>query len=616
MKRLEKLYLDFKDNSHALEMVKALFKELFNSINFGMAIYEVTDNSRDFIFKDFNKAAEKIDKIKKRDLIGKSARETFPGIIEFGLFDVFKRVYKTGRPEYHPVTMYKDSRISGWRENYVFRFPSGEIVTAYKDLTKEKQAEQELKINEEKYRSLFERSLDGIYETTIEGKYIDVNPALIKMLGYSSKKELMSIDIPTQLYISKNDRPELKDRNRIFETKLKKKDGSIIYVGISSRVVDKDGIPVFYEGIVRDITRRKKVEERLNFLSFHDKLTGLYNRAYFDEELQRLDTKRQLPLSVVMADVNGLKLVNDAFGHNEGDLLLCKCAEIFEKCFRKEDIIARWGGDEFIILLPKTTEKEAVSIIDRIEKECSSSDGQKIPISISMGSSTKTDLSKSIKEITLEAEELMYQRKLIESKSFSSSTITSLKRILLEKSIETEEHTERTRVLALQLGKSLNLSENVLTELSLLSILHDIGKVAIPEELLLRKGKLSKIEWELIKKHPKIGYNITRSSPHLAHIADAILSHHEWWDGSGYPQGLKGDEIPLTSRILAIVDAYDVMISGRPYKSKMNIKEIIKEFKRCSGNQFDPHIVKNFLYILQNNKIYNNPIIHKDNDLL
>jgi len=166
------------------------------------------------------------------------------------------------------------------------------------------------------------------------------------------------------------------------------------------------------------------------------------------------------------------------------------------------------------------------------------------------------------------------------------------------------------------LGKSLNLSENVLTELSLLSILHDIGKVAIPEELLLRKGKLSKIEWELIKKHPKIGYNIIRSSPHLAHIADAILSHHEWWDGSGYPQGLKGDEIPLTSRILAIVDAYDAMIGGRPYKSKMNIKEIIKEFKKCSGNQFDPHITKNFLYILQNNKIYNNPIIHKDNDLL
>jgi len=277
-----------------------------------------------------------------------------------------------------------------------------------KDLTKEKQQEEELKLNEEKYRSLFKRSLDGIYETTIEGKYIDVNPALVKMLGYKSKKELMSIDIPTQLYVSRNDRPGIKDRNKTFETKLKKKDGSVIYVEISSKVVYKDGKPAFYEGMVRDITRRKKAEEMLSFLSFHDNLTGLYNRAYFDEELKRLDTKRQLPLSIIMADINGLKLVNDAFGHKEGDVLLCKSAEIFEKCFRKEDIIARCGGDEFIILLPKTTEKESISIIKRVEEECLKLDGLKIPISISMGSSTKTDIGKNTKEIILEAEEWMY----------------------------------------------------------------------------------------------------------------------------------------------------------------------------------------------------------------
>ena len=137
------------------------------------------------------------------------------------------------------------------------------------------------------------------------------------MLGYKSKKELMSIDIPTQLYVSKNDRPDFKNRNKTFETRLKKKDGSIIYVEISSRVVYEDGKPLFYEGIVRDITSRKKADELLNFLSFHDSLTGLHNRAYFNEELKRLDTKRQLPLSIIMADVNGLKLINDAFGHKK-----------------------------------------------------------------------------------------------------------------------------------------------------------------------------------------------------------------------------------------------------------------------------------------------------------
>ena len=602
MKRLDKLNLEASNSTYILEM-KNLLRELLKSINVGIAVYEATGNGSDFIFKDFSKAAEKIDKIKKSEVIGKSVKAVFPKVVEFGLFDMFKRVYETGKAEYHPLVIYKDNRISGWRENYVFKRPSGEIVEVYKDLTKEKKKEEELKLSEENYKSLFNRSLDGIYKTTIEGKYIDVNPALVKMLGYKSKKELMSIDIPTQLYVSKNDRPDFKNRNKTFETRLKKKDGSIINVEISSRVVYIEGKPAFYEGIVRDITSRKKADELLNFLSFHDSLTGLYNRAYFDEELKRLDTKRQLPLSIIMADVNGLKLINDAFGHKKGDLALIKCAEIFKKSLRDEDIIARWGGDEFIILLPKTSEKEALSIIDRIEKESPKLNGKEITISISMGSSTKTETDRSINEVILEAEDRMYQRKLIEGRSFASSIITTLKRILLEKSIETEEHTERINILSLKLGRALNLSKSKLAELSLLSMLHDIGKVAVPEELLLKEGKLSKNEWELVKKHPRVGYDIVRSYPHLAHIAEAILYHHEWWDGSGYPQGLKGNEIPLTSRILAVVDAYDVMASGRSYKSKMDIKQIIQEFEKYSGKQFDPYIAKKFLELFKDDMI-------------
>ena len=595
MKKLEKLYLE---KCNELKTTKTLFGKLFNNIDNGIAVYEFRDDIDDFIFKDFNKVAEKIDKIKRKNLIGKSVKEVFPGVVELGLFDAFKRVYKTGKPEHCPVNLYRDNRILGWRENYVFKLPTGEVVAIYKDLTKQKQAEEELRTSEEKYRSLFESSIDGIYKSTIEGKYIDANPALFKMLGYENKEELMSIDIPTQLYVSKNDRPEYTKRDRVFETKLKKKDGSEIYVGISSRVLYKNNKPEFYEGIVRDITEQKKVEEQLKFLSFHDRLTGLYNRAYFEEELKRLDAERQLPLSIIMADINGLKLTNDIFGHKEGDLLLCKCARIFKKCFRMEDIISRHGGDEFVMLLPKTTEQEIIDIINRVKEECSKTDGQKIPISVSMGGSTKTVMDKDINEVLLEAEEWMYQRKLTESRSISSTTIASLNKILLEKSIVTKEHTERTNILALQLGKSLNLPDNTLAELSLLSTLHDIGKVAIPEEILLKQEKLSKSEWKLIKKHPEIGSNIARSSPHLAHIANAILSHHERWDGSGYPQGLKGGEIPITSRILALVDAYDAMISGRPYKSKMNKEEVIEEIKRCSGNQFDPDMVEKFLSII------------------
>lgn len=599
MNKSEKTQLILKEKLKKLEGTKVLLKEIFTSINTGIAIYKAVDKGEDFVFKDINKAAERIDKIKKKDIAGKSIKEIFPAISEFGLFEILKKVYRTGKAEHHQISLYKDERISGWRKNYIFKLPSEEIVTIYEDLTWQKQRDETIKINEERYRELFESSIDGIYQSTIEGKYIDANPALVKMLGYDNKEELIKIDIPTQLYARQEDRPKSDKRNRVFETRLKKKDGSVIDVEISSKVIYENDKPSFYQGIVRDITERKKFEEKLKFLSFHDKLTGLYNRAYFEEELKRLDTKRQLPLSIIIADVNGLKLVNDAFGHKKGDQLLCSCTRIFSKCFRKEDIIARWGGDEFAMLLPRTTEQEADDIKNRIIKECRKSTKQKIPISISIGSSTKTAANKNIGTVIIEAEEWMYQSKLTESRSISSSIITSLRKVLSEKSIETEEHADRTNALAIRLGKSLNLSEKELSELSLLSSLHDIGKVAIPERILLKQSRLSKSDWKIIKRHPQTGYNIIRSSPHLAHTANAVLAHHEWWDGSGYPQKLKGENIPVTARILAVVDAYDVMANGRPYKNRMDNNKIFKELKNGAGKQFDPDIVKSFLEILQ-----------------
>ena len=582
-----------------LKAEEKLLKKIFNNINSAIIIYEVEENCNKFIIKVLNKAVEKIEKVKKKDLIGKNVTDVFPGIIEFGLLDIFKRVYKTGKPEIFPLPLYKDNRISGLKENYIFKLSSKEIVAIYNDLTEIIIKEEKLKESEEKYRSLFERSVDGIYQSTINGKYIDANPSLVKMLGYKDKEELMKVDIPSQLYFAKNDRPEINERDKTFCTKLKKKNGSVIDVEISSRVVRKDDKPLFYEGIVRDITERKKNEEQLKFLSYHDKLTGLYNRAYLEEELKRLDVERQLPLSIVMADINGLKLVNDTFGHKEGDLLLYNVAKIFKNAFRKEDIISRYGGDEFVILLPKTSETEIINILNRIEKERLKFSEQKIPISISIGSATKYNKERDIKDVINEAEELMYKKKLIESKSTSIVIINTLKNILFEKDFETAEHTERVKDLAIRLGKKINLSENFLTDLSLLSELHDIGKIAVPEEILLKKEKLSESEYKIVKRHSQSGYNIVRNIAHLSNIADAILYHHEWWNGSGYPHGLKGSEIPLISRIIAIVDAYDVMTNGRPYKNKMSKEEAFEELKKCSGTQFDPDLVNEFISMLE-----------------
>ncbi|MFZ3086272.1 MAG: HD domain-containing phosphohydrolase [Candidatus Hydromicrobium sp.] len=255
-------------------------------------------------------------------------------------------------------------------------------------------------------------------------------------------------------------------------------------------------------------------------------------------------------------------------------------------------------GDEFSILLPKTTERDSEEIVNRIRTACLKTNDQKIPLSISLGTSTKINDDCDIGTIVKEAEDRMYRRKLLEIKSISSSIISSLERTLQEKSYETEEHAVRMKEMALILGHSLKLSENKLNELSLLSTLHDIGKIAIPDEILMKPGKLTEKEWDIVKRHPEVGYNISGSSPQLEPIADAVLSHHEWWDGSGYPQGLKGENIPLISRIISIIDAYDVMTHDRSYKKAVSKKESLEELKRCAGTQFDPKLVKIFIQVL------------------
>lgn len=462
----------------------------------------------------------------------------------------------------------------------------------------QKKTENTSKKNEERYKSLFENSLDGVYKSTISGDYIDVNPALVKMLGYDNKEELLPVNIPNQIYASKKYRPSPKKRSKLFETQFKKKNGTMIWVEISSRVIYEKGKPVYYEGIVRDITERKKAEERIIYLSFHDNLTGLYNRAYFEEEIKRLNRQRQLPLSFIIADINNLKLVNDAFGHLEGDRLIAKVAEVLRTFCREEDAISRWGGDEFTILLPKTKKKDIEEIANRIKNITVATNKQEIPLSISIGHATKEKANQDFQDVIKEAEDNMYRHKLIERKSIYSSITSSLERTLYEKSLETREHAERLKKLSQEIGKSLHLPDNIIDELSLLSTLHDIGKIAISEEILTNGRKLTAKEWVLIKKHPEIGYNICESNPQLVHIAEGVLGHHEWWNGKGYPQGLNGDNIPLTSRIISVVDAYDVMITGRTYKKAVTKKEALGELKRYSGKQFDPKIVDIFIGII------------------
>ncbi|MHB1347475.1 MAG: bifunctional diguanylate cyclase/phosphohydrolase, partial [Candidatus Humimicrobiaceae bacterium] len=349
---------------------------------------------------------------------------------------------------------------------------------------------------------------------------------------------------------------------------------------------------------IEDITERREIENKIIYLSFNDQLTGLYNRRFLEKEIKRLDTNRQLPLSFFMGDLNSLKMTNDTFGHHEGDNMLKETAKLLKKACRSDDIVARWGGDEFAIFLPKTSSTDLEEIVQRIKNESSKICIQKIPISLAIGIATKTEAGQDIGKIIGDAETNMYKNKLAQKESTASSTIFALEQALYEKSYETIEHAFRIKDFAMKLGKLIKLHPSQLEELSLLASLHDIGEVAIPEEILLKKGKLAEKEWAIIKRHSEIGFNIAKASPNIIHIAKFILASHENWDGSGYPQGLAKEEIPLLSRIMFIADAYEVMTSERSYKEAMNKDDAIKELKRCAGTQFDPVLVNKFIEII------------------
>ncbi len=453
--------------------------------------------------------------------------------------------------------------------------------------------------------SIFQGSSVGMYVLQDE-QILLANRRLEEYLGYSSR-ELQSMH-PLDLVVCE-DRELVQEgrqsmmagqRGTPFQYRILSRRGQIRWMRESVTAINY-GEREAVLGSVYDVTEHKKNEEQLQYLSFHDKLTGLYNRAFFELELIRHDTPRQLPLSVIIADVNGLKLVNDIMGHHTGDRTIVETARLLRETCRQEDIVCRWGGDEFAILLPRTAAWAAEEICHRIKKACVERSNDGLTLSLALGVATKEEAlldsraaAQDVQELWPRAESCMYRQKLLDSQNAGSLIPEFVRVALVEKTQETHEHLEKLKEYCQQMGAALELSGEEMERLILLSELHDVGKIAIPDSVLSKPGKLNAEEWRLVKQHPEIGARIVRSIPNLSRVAAEIRAHHERWDGKGYPDGLQGAKIPLLSRILAIADAYDVMTRGRTYQAAVSPEDAREELGQCAGSQFDPHLVKLF----------------------
>lgn len=470
-----------------------------------------------------------------------------------------------------------------------------------RDITERKKFKENLKESEERYRLLFEHANEIIYTHDLSGNITSVNNAFEKTLGYKRDK-LLKMNIK-QLLIPEYCTDNLETYEKFSITNLEVQfvhaSGKKIMMEVSKNALYKDDKPYEIQAIARDISERKTAEEQIKYLTYHDKLTGLYNRLFLEQELNRLISESKIPISIIISDVNGLKLANDAFGHLIGDSLLKESSKILKDSCKDSSIVARWGGDEFIIVTPFSSESETRDMINTIKNKCEESSLNPIKPNMAIGYSIIENNQLNIEDVFKEAENFMYTNKLLESRSLRSSIISSLQETLHESTPETNEHCQRIRDLSIKFGHVIGLSNVELDKLALLSLLHDIGKIAIPKNILEKPDKLTEKEWEIMKRHCQIGYNIANSTPDLSNISELILYHHERWDGKGYPHGLKSKSIPLLSRIISIIDSYDVMLNERPYKKPMTKEMTIAELEKNSGTQFDPSLVDTFINMIQ-----------------
>lgn len=477
-------------------------------------------------------------------------------------------------------------------------------ITGYKELLRE------LNESESRFRTVFETAPIGIgIFNTRTGEALQFNPKFQEILGRSGD-ELLRMDWRTYSHpdeIQENIRNlEKMARGELTSFSMDKRyirpDGEVIWAHMMIVPFQGEGGGNLHLCMIQDITGSKRREEEIIHLSYHDSLTGLYNRTYFEEEVHRMEVSRRMPVSLVMCDINGLKVINDAFGHAEGDRLIRDAAELLRQTCRAEDVIARVGGDEFIILLPGIDAEGAALLAARIEEMCRTQEtirGEgEYPLSISAGYAARREGKVAMEDLLLEAEEMLYRRKNAGRAELQDKVIAFVRNRIRQLPGYSPEVEDCIRNLSQEIAGQLNLRPSAMRQLAMLLEFRDVGMLAAASD----QGPGSESDGErravLSEMKTERGYRIAHALQELRGIADGILTMQEHWDGTGSPGKRAGEDIPLLARVAAVAAAASLYPSeGDPcWKGRLRQHLALE-----AGHLYDPGVVEIAKKILEDN---------------
>jgi len=630
----ETIYSPIKDNNDKIIGVSAFSRDVSERERSAKALRDEKEKALEYlniaavmiIVLDSNGNVTLINRVgceilgyEEKDILGKNWFDHFlPKNVVIPVKEVFKDVFNkrtllNKQYENAIVNAQGEERRISWYNSVLYDSDSNIIgvLSSGEDITESKIMTEKLKDSEQRYRELINNLDAGIVIHASDTRIISFNKRAEEILGlsYDELHDVKATSSNFQFINSSGDILKYEDYpiNVLIRKKRSVKDYLIGIKHIHDEGVVwvyVNGVPLFdSDGNIKeivisfvDITEEKMKQDEILHLSNHDYLTNLYNRRYFVDTYKVLDNETYYPLGVMMIDVNGLKIINDAFGHDVGDIALKKVSDILQKSCRSQDVVCRIGGDEFAVILPNITKSELETINKSIHDEAMNNDVENVSLSLATGYEIKTKTQKGdLDEILKTAENQMYRHKLAEGISIRNNAIKAILKTLTNKYKYERIHSERVSDLCNQMGEALNLSKEDVKELEMAGMYHDIGKISIPDAILNKPGRLTEDEFEIIKTHPEISYQILRAADEYSDLAIHALYHHERWDGKGYPTGKRGTEIPLFSRIICIIDAYEAMTADRVYKEKLSEDEAVTEIIRCSGSQFDERIAKIFV---------------------